>query len=105
MRLLLLRVSVLVEIHYATDRRIRCRCDFDQVQRSRLCQPERVLDFQYAGLTAVGIDYSNLLRPDELVHPYRRLPGWWDAKISTNNAPPRGCCFSAPRHNNAYLHF
>src|SRR5262249_4219324 len=64
LRLLLLRVAELAEVHDAADGRVRGGCDLDQVEVLLLREPERVLGRHDAQLGAVGADDAALARAD-----------------------------------------
>src|SRR6266571_2671356 len=62
LRLLLLLVAVLAVIHDARDRRIRLRCDLDEIEILRLGVFESFLRVLDPDLTAVLIHEANLRR-------------------------------------------
>src|SRR5438128_676780 len=93
LRLLLLRIAELSEVHDAADGRVRGGRDLDQVELLLLRQAERLLRRHDAELRAVGADDAHLARPDLRVDPclvldlgYGTPPGMraWAAVAATN---------------------
>src|SRR5436305_7498775 len=68
-RLLLLLVEELAEVHDAADRRLRRRRHLHQVEGLLLCPPQRLFDRHDARLRAVSLDQAHLPYPDALVDP------------------------------------
>src|SRR5215469_5889600 len=73
MGLLLLRVTVLVEIGYAADRRLGGGCDLDQVQAAAFGHANRLTGTEHANLATVNVDYADFWYANLIVAPYRRL--------------------------------
>jgi hypothetical protein len=87
-RLFLLRVAILVEVGDAANRRRCGRRNLDQVEAARLGDFDRLAQRQDSDLRAVGVDYTDFLRANQVVDADRGLPRGWGSEISTNKAPP-----------------
>jgi hypothetical protein len=73
-RLFLLRVAVLVEVGDAAHGRIGRRRDLDQVQPAALRNFDSLAQRQDSDLAAVGVDYTDLLRANQVIDANRGLP-------------------------------
>jgi hypothetical protein len=86
--LLLLRVTILVEVGYAADRRVRVGRDLDQVESLRFGRADRLAQAEDAYLGAVYVDDADFRRADLLIDLDRRFSRWRGSEISSDNAPP-----------------
>jgi len=68
-----LRITVLVEVGDAEDRRLSGGSNFDQIEATAFRELNSVADIHNTGLFAVGIDYPDLGRPDQNVDTNSRL--------------------------------
>src|SRR3989304_1827407 len=87
-RLLFLRVTVLVEVHYPAYWRLGGGRDLDQIQAPAFGQPQSVTRAHDSGLRAVGIAYPPLGRANRLVDANRWFARWRNTKISNDKTPP-----------------
>ncbi|HXN86639.1 MAG TPA: hypothetical protein VN867_11240 [Candidatus Binataceae bacterium] len=86
--LLLERVAILIEIGDAAYRRLRSRCDLDQIEALGLGNADGFAKWQDADLGPIDIDYADFRGSDLVIDLDRGFSGWWGSEISTNNAPP-----------------
>src|SRR6185437_1986992 len=88
MSLFLLRVTILVVVGDAADRRRRGGRHFDQVEATAFRHLDCIAKGQHSHLAAICINHADLLRTDQVVDPDGRFPRWRSTKISTDKPPP-----------------